>query len=84
VAVKGRKDKAQDVGGYLGRARLQLLLANLSILVFSAISNVNHNAAALATWGMPFCHHLWQGSCRVGFVDIIIRWSARADFADQR
>jgi hypothetical protein len=33
---------------------------------------------------MPFCYHLWQGSCHVGFVDIIIQWALRADSADQR
>jgi hypothetical protein len=33
---------------------------------------------------MPFCHHLWQGSCRVGFVDIIIQWPVRPDCADER
>jgi hypothetical protein len=30
----------------------------------------------------PFCGHLWQGSCHVRFVDIIIQWPAIPKFND--
>jgi hypothetical protein len=67
------------------KTQLACRAIDFGILCYFKCKSQRHRIGEIekGAW-MPFCCQLRQGSCHVGFVDIIIQWSARADSPHQR